>query len=207
LGQSKVTGFGPPVVWSLDGSQLFTASFDRSIRFWDSETGQAIGDPLTGHTDFFNSISLSPDGTKLASASIDGTVRFWATDSGDPIGEPLQHEHLQAITFSPSGEFVACGELRRKDIDMACSMVGDSKKVIAYAQLSCRCVSLPLRLQAHKSLLDVRSAQVFLQCPSHRLSCVAPSCDRTKTCCGDVGRQPRLSGCEFTMRYRCGHTF
>ncbi|KAF8837557.1 WD40 repeat-like protein [Paxillus ammoniavirescens] len=99
------------VVWSLDGSRLFTASTDKSIRFWDSETGAAIGDPLTGHTGFVMSMSLSPDGTKIASASTDKTIRFWAADSGDPIGGPLQHEDgLEAVTFSPSGEFVACGE-------------------------------------------------------------------------------------------------
>jgi WD40 repeat protein len=101
------------VVWSLDGTRLITASWDKSIRFWDSATGKEIGDPL--HTFFVNSLSLSPDGTKLASASSDGTVRFWATDSGDPIGEPLQHEgSVRAITFSPSGEFVACGETAGK---------------------------------------------------------------------------------------------
>ncbi|KIJ08057.1 hypothetical protein PAXINDRAFT_43158, partial [Paxillus involutus ATCC 200175] len=99
------------VIWSLDGSRLFTASWDRSIRLWDSETGEAIGDPWTGHTNLINSLSLSPDGKKLASASRDGTVRFWDTESGDPIGEPLQHGgEVWVATFSPSGEFVACGE-------------------------------------------------------------------------------------------------
>ncbi|KIJ13739.1 hypothetical protein PAXINDRAFT_49894, partial [Paxillus involutus ATCC 200175] len=99
------------VIWSLDGSRLFTASWDHSIQLWDSETGEAIGDPWLGHTNFIHSLSLSPDGTKLASASSDKTVRFWGTGSGDPIGEPLQHgNRLCVATFSPSGEFIACGE-------------------------------------------------------------------------------------------------
>ncbi|KAF8837900.1 WD40 repeat-like protein [Paxillus ammoniavirescens] len=99
------------VVWSLDGSRLFTASADQTIRLWDSETGEAIGDPWMGHTDYVNSISLSPDGTKLASASYDNTVRFWGTDSGEPIGEPLPHGNdVWVVTFSPSGEFIACGD-------------------------------------------------------------------------------------------------
>ncbi|KIJ13209.1 hypothetical protein PAXINDRAFT_31193, partial [Paxillus involutus ATCC 200175] len=60
-------------------------------------------------------ISLSPDGTKLASASYDRTVHFWATASGDPIGEQLEHEDYGwAVVFSPSGEFVACGEYSGK---------------------------------------------------------------------------------------------
>ncbi|KIJ05740.1 hypothetical protein PAXINDRAFT_103653 [Paxillus involutus ATCC 200175] len=98
------------VIWSLDGSRLFTASWDQTIRHWDSETGEAIGEPWTGHTDCVNSISLSSDGTKLASSADDNTVRFWGTDSGDPIGESLHHEgRIWAVTFSPSGEYVACG--------------------------------------------------------------------------------------------------
>ncbi|KIJ08696.1 hypothetical protein PAXINDRAFT_172840, partial [Paxillus involutus ATCC 200175] len=103
------------VVWSLDGTRLFTASDDHSIRFWDSETGEAIGVPWTGHTSLVNSLSLSPDGTKLASGSSDNTVRFWGAESGDPIGEALQHGNsVWVVTFSPSGEFVACGEYSGK---------------------------------------------------------------------------------------------
>jgi WD40 repeat protein len=82
------------VLWSLDGSQLFSASDDRTIRCWNSETGKSIGKPWTGHTDRVTSLSLSPDGTKLASASYDKTVRFWDTRSGDPIEHPLQHEDV-----------------------------------------------------------------------------------------------------------------
>ncbi|KIJ11919.1 hypothetical protein PAXINDRAFT_83737 [Paxillus involutus ATCC 200175] len=39
------------VLWSLDGTQLFSASFDHSIRCWNSDTGESIGEPWTGHTD------------------------------------------------------------------------------------------------------------------------------------------------------------
>ncbi|KAF9219593.1 WD40 repeat-like protein [Gyrodon lividus] len=100
------------VLWSLDGSWLFSASNDRTIRCWNSETGEPIGQPWTGHTDGVASLSLSPDGTKLASASWDSTVCFWDVHSGDPIDQPLQHENVSwpgAVTFSPSGEFVATG--------------------------------------------------------------------------------------------------
>ncbi|KAF8837904.1 WD40 repeat-like protein [Paxillus ammoniavirescens] len=136
------------VVWSLDGNRLFTASADHSIRLWDSETGEAIGDPWTGHINDVNSISLSPDGTKLASASYDNTGRFWGTESGEPIGEQLQHGKVVCVvTFSPSGEFVACG--------------GGGGKVSIWR--------VPWwddrDIEVHKSLLDVRSAQ--LRCPSH----------------------------------------
>ncbi|KIJ12136.1 hypothetical protein PAXINDRAFT_25533, partial [Paxillus involutus ATCC 200175] len=99
------------VLWSLDGSRLFSASNDRTIRCWNSETGKPIGKPWTGHTNFVTSLSLSPDGTKLASTSYDKTARFWDTQSGKPIEQPLQHENfLYAVAFSPCGKFVAYGD-------------------------------------------------------------------------------------------------
>ncbi|KAF8834960.1 WD40 repeat-like protein, partial [Paxillus ammoniavirescens] len=38
------------VLWSLDGSQLFSGSDDRTIRCWNSDTGRSIGEPWRGHT-------------------------------------------------------------------------------------------------------------------------------------------------------------
>ncbi|KIJ04490.1 hypothetical protein PAXINDRAFT_22221, partial [Paxillus involutus ATCC 200175] len=85
------------ILWSHDGSQLFSASYNRTIRCWDPETGESIGEPWTGHTGAVYSLSLSPDGTKLASGSDDNTIRFWDSRSGDPIEHPLQHEeHVYA---------------------------------------------------------------------------------------------------------------
>ncbi|KIJ13206.1 hypothetical protein PAXINDRAFT_170648 [Paxillus involutus ATCC 200175] len=152
------------VVWSLDGTRLFTASFDKSIRFWDSETGEAIGDPLTSHTAFVTSISLSPDGAKLASTSSDRTVRFWDTDSGDPIGEPLQHEgYICAVTFSPSGEFVACGENSGKLLIWRVPWWDDSKKEANKLLLDLPAVTAPRHVAG-----DVGCHQDYLDLPATR---------------------------------------
>ncbi|KAF8833971.1 WD40 repeat-like protein [Paxillus ammoniavirescens] len=100
------------VLWSLDGSHLFSTSDDHNIRCWNSDTGESVGGPgpWKGHTDYVYSLSHSPDRTKLASASRDNTVRFWDTRSGDPIEPPLHHDNAtNVVTFSPSGEFVASG--------------------------------------------------------------------------------------------------
>ncbi|KAF9233410.1 hypothetical protein BU15DRAFT_80162 [Melanogaster broomeanus] len=103
------------VIWSLDGTQLFSAhgnfGSNNEIRCWNCENGELIGEPWTGHTNIVSSLSLSPDGTKIASASFDRTVCFWDAHSGDPIHQPLLHQSsLLAVTFSPSGEFVAAGD-------------------------------------------------------------------------------------------------
>ena len=98
------------VLWSRDGSRVFSGSDDKTIRCWNSDTGEQIGHPWTGHTNIICSLSLSPDGSILASASWDKTVRFWDAITGNPIGQHLQHdERVCAVRFSPSGEFVVSG--------------------------------------------------------------------------------------------------
>ena len=98
------------VLWSRDGSRLFSASFDKTIRCWDSNTGEQIGQPWTGHTGTIYSLSLSPDGMLLASSSEDGTIRFWDSAHGRPVRQHLHHDApVWSVSFSPSGEFVASG--------------------------------------------------------------------------------------------------
>ena len=93
------------VLWSRDGSRLFSGSSDRTIRCWNSDTGEQIGHPWTGHTDWIRSLALSPDGSILASASSDKAFRFWDATTGHPIGRHLQHDKgVCNLRFSPSGE-------------------------------------------------------------------------------------------------------
>ena len=100
------------VLWSRDGSRLFSASYDKTIRCWNYITRGQIGLSWTGHTFVVCSLTLSPDGTLLASAS-DETVRFWDTARGRPIRQHLQHDtYVHSVCFSPSGEFVASGDRR-----------------------------------------------------------------------------------------------
>ena len=104
------------VLWSHDGSRLFFGSNNKTIRCWNSDMGEQIGHPWTGHTSFILSLSLSlsPDGSILASVLWDETVRFWDATTGHPIGR-LQHDDgVNAVRFSPSGEFVVSGGWEEK---------------------------------------------------------------------------------------------
>ncbi|KIJ60397.1 hypothetical protein HYDPIDRAFT_75348, partial [Hydnomerulius pinastri MD-312] len=95
------------VLWSLDGSHLFSGSWDCTIRKWDSVTGDPVGEPWQGHAGTITLLALSLDGTRIASASGDRTTRFRDTDSGSQVGEPLEHKSaVCALAFSPSGEFI-----------------------------------------------------------------------------------------------------
>ncbi|KAF8553431.1 WD40 repeat-like protein [Imleria badia] len=101
------------MLWSLDGSRLFSASKDKTMSCWSSDTGEQLGQPWT-HTSHIQSLSLSPDGSRLASASYD-SVRFWDTISGSPITQHVEHDYsVNAVCFSASGEFVVSATRRGK---------------------------------------------------------------------------------------------
>ena len=40
-------------------------------------SGQRLGQPLSGHSDWVNALAFSPDGGMLASGSSDGTLILW----------------------------------------------------------------------------------------------------------------------------------
>ena len=109
------------MAFSPDGHRLATASDDGTVRLWDADTGQPIGDPLTGHTDAVTSVAFSPDGHRLASASADSTVRLWDADTGQPIGDPLTGHTgaVNSVAFSPDGHRLASGQRRRHSAAVA----------------------------------------------------------------------------------------
>jgi dipeptidyl aminopeptidase/acylaminoacyl peptidase len=62
--------------FSPDGKWVVTASKDNTARVWDSQTGQAVGQPMK-HDKEVNSASFSPDGKRVVTASDDNTARVW----------------------------------------------------------------------------------------------------------------------------------
>ena len=95
------------MLWSRDSSRLFSGAAGMTIYCWNTDTGEQIGHPWTGHKSI-HSLSLSPDGSILASASWDKTVHFWDSATGNPIGQHLLHDgRVHTVHFFPSGQFVA----------------------------------------------------------------------------------------------------
>ena len=60
---------------------LVTASGDRTIRRWDCDSGNPIGDALA-HPAWVSSMSLSSDGSRAISSCEDAVVRVWDLETG-----------------------------------------------------------------------------------------------------------------------------
>ncbi|KZT63203.1 hypothetical protein DAEQUDRAFT_172681 [Daedalea quercina L-15889] len=81
------------VAFSADGRQIVSASEDGIIRFWDSGTGDAIGQPVQGPIHRVRSVAFSPDRTHVVFAfSEDGnySLLIWDAKTGHTVGHPLK---------------------------------------------------------------------------------------------------------------------
>ena len=70
------------VAISPEGDRVFTGSSDRTIRIWDSASGDVLL-ILHGHRAEITDLAITPDGRRLLSASRDATVRVWDTELED----------------------------------------------------------------------------------------------------------------------------
>jgi WD40 repeat protein len=95
-----------PVVsgsFSPDGTRIVTASWDQTVRIWDSATGKLLTS-RPEHQAEVTSAAFSPDGTRVVSASYDQTAQVWDAVTGEPITTPLQHQDaVLGAAFGPDG--------------------------------------------------------------------------------------------------------
>jgi uncharacterized protein YjbI with pentapeptide repeats len=90
---------------------IMTVAQGNTILQFNSETGEPIGAPLTGHTGTVYSVAYRPDGRRLASSSNDGTVRQWDAETGQPIGAPLtgHTDSVECVAYHPDGRRLVSG--------------------------------------------------------------------------------------------------
>ncbi|EXA28958.1 hypothetical protein FOVG_19473 [Fusarium oxysporum f. sp. pisi HDV247] len=101
------SSFATSVVSSPDSKKLASASYDKTVRIWNAETGECER-VLEGHINVVNSVVFSHDSKKLASASSDKTIRIWNAETGEC--ERVLEGHggeVNSVVFSHDSKKVA----------------------------------------------------------------------------------------------------
>lgn len=106
--------FVQDVVISSDGQFALSASWDKTLRLWDLNTG-ATTRRFVGHTNDVLSVSFSGDNRQIVSGSRDKSIRLWNTlgECKFVIQDDGAHtEWVSCVRFSPNNSnpvIVSCG--------------------------------------------------------------------------------------------------
>src|ERR1039458_10225276 len=67
---------------------IVSGSGDQTVRVWDLETGEGVGEPLRGHEWQVSAVAVAEHGgRRLIVSGGDRTVRVWDLETGEGVGE------------------------------------------------------------------------------------------------------------------------
>lgn len=107
------------IAFSPDGKHMATASLDKTVKLWDTPSGQVMH-TFSAHTDQVWGVVFSPDGKTLVTSADDGTVRIWdlATYEGSILARVEGKREYASprplvtdLEFSPDGSVLAGSEV------------------------------------------------------------------------------------------------
>jgi WD40 repeat protein len=114
---SRHTATVTRLAFSRDGKRIASASWDGTVKIWDTVTGQELLN-LRGHRAAVYAVAFSRDGKRLASAGGQkdvfiprkgaGEIILWDPDTGKQVLTFKEHAHwVYDVAFSPDGKQVA----------------------------------------------------------------------------------------------------
>ncbi len=97
------------VAFAQQGTNLASASSDKTLILRDVANLEPLGPPLTGHADGVSSVALSPNGTLMASGGYDGSLFLWEVAARRRLAPPLaerQKQQINGLAFSDDGSLL-----------------------------------------------------------------------------------------------------
>ncbi|KAG2743287.1 WD40 repeat-like protein [Suillus brevipes Sb2] len=103
------------VAFILGTRLLVSGSNDESLRVWDLDTGEQVGEPLLGHDADVERIAASPDGRWIASGADNGSILVWEVATDKTVTElkrvPVSFKghkfSVWGVVFAPDSETFA----------------------------------------------------------------------------------------------------
>ena len=93
------------VLQNSSGGVVASASYDRTVRLWDSSTGVTL-QTLEGHSSSVTAAVISPDGKLVASTSYERKVRLWDLSTGVVLHTCMAQPHIRRLFFSKDGSYL-----------------------------------------------------------------------------------------------------
>ena len=117
------------VGFSPDGRRIVSGSSDKSVRVWDSSTGE-VQNVLEGHAHSVWSVGFSPDGRRIVSGSWDKSVRVWDSSTGEVQNVLEGHtDSVHSVAFSPDGRHIVSGS-QDKSVRVWDSLMGGVQNML-----------------------------------------------------------------------------
>lgn len=96
-----------------DGTKLVSGSFDKTIKVWQLNQGQAIY-TLTDHVKGVFALAVSPDGKLLASSSWDELIKLWNLETGTLLQNLTHHRaSVRSLAISADSKTLIGGSFDR----------------------------------------------------------------------------------------------
>jgi WD40 repeat protein len=104
------TGQVEDVIYLPRRQRMMTCSYDGSLRVWNLESGEQIGEDWRDGECRVLTIASSPDKKKVVSGSDDGAVRLWDIDTGKVIAKWTGNsEPVRSVSWNRDGVRVVSG--------------------------------------------------------------------------------------------------
>lgn len=107
VGRLHHPGGATALKFANDGTHLFSAGYDGTIREWDLSSSRVV-QILRAKGAAIWTIDLSPDGKRLATGGEDAVIRIWNLDNPTAPAElPGHTRNIWEVRFSPDGKRLA----------------------------------------------------------------------------------------------------